>query len=510
LLAFQVSLTPLHGKAPPTVTALPLSCQGQRCEFVLPASAHQHLIILGSLAHDLGPHRVRVCVEPTEQQERLPLMERSDDSAHRAALKELGEKLREARGHRKPPKTAPISQPAPTRSFHVFVKEDLLDRNSYVEVVGQLRATGRHCLVYVDRDWGEIERLEATIADAVRTFDEHVHPRSVLLGRCADVDANGKFVILFTGWLSRMSNGTVSLGGFVRGTDLSGDMPRPFGNHADMMYLNTNLRPGPHLRTLLAHEHTHAVIYSEHVLTEYLPGVARLDEECWLNEAIAHLVEDMHGFCWSNLDHRVRAYLEAPHRYPLVVPDYYHTGLWRTPGVRGSTYLFLRWCVDRFGEDLLARLTRTNLTGVANLEVSTGEPFEKLFREWSVAMFLSGTRLSCESVFPLKRISLRGPLGREDLHGVHVSRLSERDDQDVALGGTSVAYFLLAPSAKRARVVVEAEEGTALQLTLLRLPNDFVLQDHPPTSAESSNRRDPGGSTSERSTRKRSPSSESR
>jgi hypothetical protein len=482
----------LHGKAPPTATIFPLRCQGQRCEFVLPASAGRHLLILGSLAQDLGPHQVRLRVEPTEKQERLPVMEEKDDSGHQIALKELAEKLRQARENREPPKTPPTAQPAPTRSFHVFVKEDLLDRNSYVEVVGQLRATGRRCLVYVDRDW-DARSLEATINDAVRTFDEHVFPRSVLLGRCADVDCNGKFIILFTGWLSRMSNGAVSLGGFVRGTDLSGDMPRPFGNHADMMYLNTDLVPGPHLRTLLAHEYTHAVIYSEHVLTEYLPGVARLDEECWLNEGIAHLVEDMHGFCWSNLDHRIGAYLQAPQRYPLVVPDYYHTGLWRTPGVRGSTYLFLRWCVDRFGEGLLTRLIQTNLTGVANLEVATGEPFEKLFREWSVAMALSGTCLSCETVSPLKRLSLRGPLGREVLHGVHVSKLSERDDQDVAVSGTSVAYFLLAPSAQRARVVVDAEEGTAVQLTVIRLPQDFVLQDHPPTSAESSSVRDPGG-----------------
>src|SRR5690606_4896481 len=148
----------------------------------------------------------------------------------------------------------------------------------------------------------------------------------------------------------------------------------------------------------------------------------RADEECWLNEGIAHLVEDLHGFGWSNLDHRIGAYLEAPHRYPLVVPDYYLTRLWRTPGVRVSTYLLLRWCVDRFGEDLLARLIRTNLTGVTNLEVATGELFEDLFREWCVAMFLSGTDLTCERVSPLRRLSLHGRLGSEVLRGVRVHR----------------------------------------------------------------------------------------
>ena len=45
---------------------------------------------------------------------------------------------------------------------------------------------------------------------------------------------------------------------------------------------------------------------------------AKRDEESWLNEALAHLAEEMHGHGWSNLDYRVSAFLNDPGRYALV------------------------------------------------------------------------------------------------------------------------------------------------------------------------------------------------
>src|SRR5262249_45617224 len=143
-------------------------------------------------------------------------------------------------------------------------------------------------------------------------------------------------------------------------------------------------------RTLLAHEYTHAIVFSEHLEGEYLPQTQRRDEESWLNEGLAHLAEDLHDNGWSNLDYRISAFLSAPERYGLVVPDYYAAGHWRSHGHRGAAYLFLRWCSDRYGGDLARWLIQSNLTGVANLEAATGQPFAELFRQWSAALILSG------------------------------------------------------------------------------------------------------------------------
>src|SRR5206468_3607382 len=127
--------------------------------------------------------------------------------------------------------------------------------------------------------------------------------------------------------------------------------------------------------------------------------------------------EDLHGYSWSNLDYRISAFLSAPHRYQLVVPDYYGTGLWRNHGSRGTTYLFLRWCLDGHGADLPARLIQTNLVGVANVEAATEVPFADLFRRWSVALLLSGTNLAPDGFTPLRRIDLYRPLAERLLCG---------------------------------------------------------------------------------------------
>ena len=127
-----------------------------------------------------------------------------------------------------------------------------------------------------------------------------------------------------------------------------------------MMYLSTALGPGPHLRTVLAHEYTHAVTFSAKALAAAADcGRPAVEEEGWLDEGLAHLAEDLHGFSRSNLDYRVSAFLSRPERYRLVVEDYYAADLFRSHGNRGGTYLFLRWCADRYGPGLLPALVRS-------------------------------------------------------------------------------------------------------------------------------------------------------
>ena len=66
------------------------------------------------------------------------------------------------------------------------------------------------------------------------------------------------------------------------------------------------------------------------------------------------------GFPTSNIDYRVSAFLTRPERYQLVVDDYYAADLFRSHGSRGSTYLFLRWCADRYGPDLVPALVHSD------------------------------------------------------------------------------------------------------------------------------------------------------
>ncbi len=302
---------------------------------------------------------------------------------------------------------------------------DALSASNYLAVEGRLRAVGHRVQVYVDARDGEAVGPEV-LRDLVETFDDRVFPvASTTYGTARDVDGDGRFTVLMSSWLEGLSGGRYAVDGFVRGADLDPNLSSPFSNRCDMMYLNAALKAGPHLRTVLAHEYTHAAIYTAKTFAG--PGGERLggDEEGWLDEGLAHLAEDLHGFSRTNLDYRVSAFLSRPERYRLVVEDYYAADLFRSHGNRGGTYLFLRWCADRFGPGLLPALVRSPTRGMANLEAATGVPFAELYRQWSVALFLSGLepgRAAAADGFC--SLDVRGPFDDWELAGPRAARVA--------------------------------------------------------------------------------------
>jgi hypothetical protein len=463
--------------AVPAGRLLPLAVHDGCCQCVLPTPAPdaKYFVILGCLTRGTGPYRVSVRTEGCSDPVSLPLDEPCADQVWAHRIHDLHARLARARRDT-PPSSAypPAADPPRRRTFYLFTQDhDFQDPAGYTGVVGELQAVGRHCLVYLDHDHPDPAAERPLVSDVIRTFDEEVYPRACrTFGRALDVDRDGRFAILLTGWVGKLQRGRVSVGGFVRGSDFYRDLAAPFGNRCDMMYLNAGLRPGPHLHTLLAHEYTHAVVFSEHVFGCYLPEASQQDEEGWLNEGLAHLAEDLSGYSWSNLDYRISAFLSAPSRYQLVVPDYYGAGLWRNPGNRGATYLFLRWCTDQNGADLPRQLVQTNLSGVANLEAATQERFPDLFRHWSAALLLQGSGLTGDADPNLSTLDLRRPLAGRLLCGPCFTEVALAGaSQDIDLTGTSTAYLLLhSPASDCARVTVTAEPGTELQVSLVRVP----------------------------------------
>lgn len=457
-------------------TAIPLEVREGRCEFTVatPHKGDKYMLVVGSLARGAGPIPVTIRTERGAGPAPLPVELAEQDEAWKQRTQELHDRLAKFSQSRLPVKDyPPAADSLPRREFYLFTKEtDFHNPHSYTTITGALHGVGRFCQVYVDRDHADVAGLQPTIDDVIRTFDEDILPRArQSLGRALDVDRDGRFTILLTPWLGKMSNGKVNLGGFVRGSDFYRDLDAPYSNRCDMMYLNTDLKPGPHLRTLLAHEYTHAVIFSEHVFGDYVPEAVKQDEEGWLNEGLAHLAEEMHGYGWSNLDYRVSAFLNDPGRYQLIVPDYYAAGLWRSHGNRGATFLFLRWCADRYGNDFMSRLIQSNLHGTDNLEVTTRAAFAKLFREWTVALAMGG-------ITPVANTpgsaGIHQPLGGRLLCGPRFEEVSlSSGNHEMKLAGTAAGYVLLhSPAGDYSHVTISASPEAELQVTLLPLPED--------------------------------------
>jgi hypothetical protein len=353
---------------------------------------------------------------------------------------------------------------------------DVVSASNYLEVHARLRKAGERVQVYVDtRDEAMVGT--AVVADIVATFDGAVFPIAAnTIGQARDIDGDGRFTVLLSGWLGRLGGGRHAVDGFVRGADFDASLPGPFSNHCDMMFLNSALKSGSHLRTVMAHEYTHAVTFTAKAAAAGRAASAMTpEEEGWLDEALAHLVEDRHGFSRSNLDYRVSAFLSQPERYRLVVDDYYAADLFRSHGNRGGTYLFLRWCVDRYGWGLVPALIRSGKFGVENLESATGARFHDLYRAWSLALFTSGLDPSRTDREGFRSVDVRAPLDGWVLAGPRTT--------PVVPGGHAVAWdsagtgskFLVidASPSGAVEVVVSAPSEARLQVTVLPLPDDL-------------------------------------
>lgn len=436
-----------------------------RATFRVPAecAGAETLVIVSSLSRSLGPYPIRVKASPAlkvgvPDRAPEPVRMRPRPSTFRPQL------INEPR----------LASPPARRDFHLMVRDgDVTAHSNYLTVAGVLRAVGKRVQVYVaTEDLGQVDG--EILRDLVVTFDDRIFPVAARsTGLATDIDGDGRFTILLSSWLNRLGNGRNSVDGFVRVTDLDPAFSAPFGNHCDMMYLSTRLKPGPYLRTVLAHEYMHAVVFSRKS-RPCKGGSVAVEEEGWLDEALAHLAEDMHGFSRSNIDYRVSAFLSQPERYQLVVEDYYAADLFRSHGNRGSTYLFLRWCVDQFGPELIPVLIESPLRGIANVEEATGSSFAELFRRWTVALYQGGfDRTSDTSKWgKFRSLDIRTPMDDWELAGPRAVRMLAGGPADSwNAAGTTCHYIVVQASSPGAvEVEVSGPVDAAIQVTAIPLP----------------------------------------
>lgn len=318
------------------------------------------------------------------------------------------------RGHStKKPLTAPrlaveLPQPPANRDFWLHVTaEPLEDSRGYQRVRGRLAVTRQSVQVYVDSSLHTSKGCPQTIQDLALEIGQRLELTVLpeigsLLGTVADVDRDGRLTVLITPWLSRLRGGETQVRGFVRSSDFREDIVSPFGNHADVLYLNSDLPAGTGLQTLLLHEVTHAALFSigfaqgvtdrSAVKSDHHPRLKtkHVEWDDWLNEGLAHLVEKSAGGDWSNMDYRIARYWQRPAMSPLIVGDYYRCGRWRDHGCRGATFLFLDWCEQQYAArgraDFIAAVATSGRTGIDAVEKVMGRNVEELYRAWAVSL----------------------------------------------------------------------------------------------------------------------------
>ena len=438
---------------------------------VFDLSRRKTLVVVSSLAKSSGPFVARLETRPIPQA--MPdLALPAPDHVSKSVTPPI------VLDHRTSHASPPLE-----KSFALMVRDgEPASPANYASVKARLCSVGERVQVYVDAaDLGQVD--PGLCKDLAATFDHFVQPLAERrFGSAADVDGDGRFTIFVSSRLDRLAGGRGKVDGFVRGADLDLSLGSPFGNRCDMMYLNASLRPGAHARSILAHEYTHAVIFSRKVVDRGGEGLqSGGEEEGWLDEGLAHLVEDLHGFSRTNIDYRVSAFLSSPERYRLVIADYFAADLFRSHGNRGGTYLFLRWVVDHYGEEVIDRLIRSDLRGIANLESATGRSFSDLYRDWSVSLYVDWFNAASSQDNPRLQPPLdpRGTKSDWQSAGPRITRLSVGGPSKTwELPGTSSRFFVIEkPDDAPCRVEVSAPAAADLQVTAVPLPDDLGLVD---------------------------------
>ena len=279
----------------------PIAVRGGRSTFrvATPRPSSETLVVVSALSRSPGPFPIRLTARPATRAE-IPTLGR-----RRPAEQSPGRTSRSRPRHRTPRRPrASGCRPTNASSTSWSATAIPAARAITSRSAAVLKGVGRKVQVYVAiEDADKVDR--GLLEDTIATFDDRIHPAACnRFGPARDVDRDGRFTILFSSWLDHLGGGRHAVDGFVRVADLDPTVPAPFGNRCDMMYLNAKLQAGPYLRTVLAHEYMHAVIYTRKSLERARGDEPGPEEEGWLDEAMAHLAEDLHGFSPSNIDYR--------------------------------------------------------------------------------------------------------------------------------------------------------------------------------------------------------------
>lgn len=408
----------------PHVRALRVSPEPPRevLEFQLPAElsgSHHVMLLIGSLGDAGCVDAIELCSSPTELSVDAPVLVRRDVAPRTvlpvavdtsaAPIRLVSSSLITPTAERPLPaqgKSPSAASPC-RRVFFLQTGTNPQAESSYAAVSTQLTAETARCRIWQDLDESSPAMID-DFANWLRETEDVVLGRvTELYGPIADLDEDGKLAICVTPRIMELPAHGTPVEGLTQVNDFQPELPRPFSNQADVMFLSSRLRPGRAARVILAHEAAHLAVFSRR--QEADPSGLPWDDD-WLNEGWAHFAEIEVTGDWSNLDHRLDAYQRSPGLAPLVVTDAMRQGLWRQPGSRAAAWLFLRWLADEFGTEAVTEAARAPATGCGKIADVVQVPWPELFRRWSLAVWRSPPavpdRIDCDA--PQAEFSLRG------------------------------------------------------------------------------------------------------
>ncbi len=239
-------------------------------------------------------------------------------------------------------------------------------RDSYTmkRVTAFYAGEGRHAIAYVAVD---SSIAEAKVSQVLREFDRNIAPREhALFTTPLDIDGNRKVILLFLDIDDGYSSG--SGGGYIAGyfdplnqfdDESVQEITGRRSNEAEMLYLDTYPSEvgGNEFMSTLAHEYQHLLQFSFNFRNDS-------DEEKWVDEGLSEIASDLTGYGpqtsrligFRRIGNGTLILGDSLISWDGNIDDYNHV------------YMYFRYLVDAWGEELVTRIFRHTLSDLDGVE----------------------------------------------------------------------------------------------------------------------------------------------
>ncbi len=303
---------------------------------------------------------------------------------------------------------AGIIKPGVERIFRVC--SDVSCQGEFATVRAEAKYVGRHAVIYQDLN-APAGGLGPDDFDGLgEVFDLELYDVGTrAFGAESDIDGDDRVAILLTPVVNSLTEVASCDDSFIAGFFLAldinpGSVGDPRSNQAEVFYSIVPDSVGEFTCKFTAdqvrrqvpvtfiHEFQHMINFHQHVMLR-----GGVPEEVWLNEGLSHLSEelaalhflaqgDTTGFQRFAVGNLINAYDYLLEPGDVFVLPGEGSG---TRQERGAAWLFLRWVVDQFGEDVVRRMSETGATGSDNVGSVAGASFGQVLSQWFLANWVS-------------------------------------------------------------------------------------------------------------------------
>ena len=341
-----------------------------------------------------------------------------------------------------------------------FFVDSSYDLSGREKIEGALKHISVKAYFYLEEEWWESlsDKEKQEILNELsllgKEFDQKIYPTvTSVYGHEWTPGIDGDRHI--TVFLHQMKE---NIGGYHRTIDEYYKIQVPSSNQREMVYLNSDYLGRTRLKSFLAHEFVHLIVFNQKVKV-FKTG----EEEVWLNEAYADYAPTLLGYDdqfdqESNLYNRVREFLGRPSdsltEWRNTAQDY------------GVVNLFTQYLVDHYGIEILEDALRSKKTGIDSLNYALEKngykkTVKEIFSDWTIALVINDC--SVNSLYCYENDNLKNVRITPALIFIPTTQQSE----------ISLVYSLKDWSARWLKIIggdkgleVEIENNTAPEVTL--------------------------------------------